>query len=80
MSKLHSTILSALGIVEEFANARTSGVVLVTVLVELLLTKIETRRLKFSGLLCRRIASGSIFMVLRGGALQATGRIAFAFF
>lgn len=80
LSNLNFTNLSAPWTAEAFANARWFGVILVSISFGLLLAQIETRSSKFSGLLYASIASGSIFIVLRGSLLQATGRIVFAVF
>ena len=80
LSNLNFTNLSAPWTAEAFANARWCGVIFVSILVGFLLAQIEIRSSEFRGLLFGGIASGSMFIVLRGSLLQATGRIIFAVF
>jgi len=78
LSGLHFVNLSAPWTLEAFVNARIVGVVLIAILVGFILAQIETRGFELVGILYGAIVAGSMFIVLRGSLLQATGRITFS--
>ena len=78
LSGLHFVNLSAPWTLEAFVNARLVGVVFIAILVGFILAQIETSGFELVGILYGAIAAGSMFIVLRGSLLQATGRVFFS--
>ena len=64
-----------------YVNARIFGVILVSILIGLFLTKLDLDSNKnIFTFLITSLTSGFLFIVLRGSLLQATGRAVFAIF
>lgn len=79
LSGLHFVNLSAPWVLEAFVNARWIGVILVAGLIGLYLGKTdESRSASLKIQTTHAIIAGSLFIVLRGSLLQATGRLALA--
>lgn len=72
--------LSAPWILESFVNARIIGVVVVSVLIAFLLSRLDlTSQVSLRNSILASIFSGLIFIILRGSLLQATGRAVFCY-
>lgn len=72
--------LSAPWILESYVNGRILGVILVSLLLGFYLSKLDLEsNLDIRYFLLASLASGFLFIVLRGSLLQATGRAAFSF-
>jgi uncharacterized protein YggT (Ycf19 family) len=79
MTGLQFQNLSAPWILEAFVNLRVFGVFFVSIFIIYILSKFDNSFNKnIFNYLIAAILSGSIFILLRGSLLQATGRIAFS--
>jgi hypothetical protein len=79
MNGLQFQNLSAPWILEAFVNLRVFGVFFVSIFIIYILSKFDNSFNKnIFNYLIAAILSGSIFILLRGSLLQATGRIAFS--
>ena len=75
---LHFQNLSSPWIAEAYVNARIPGVILVSAIIGIYLTRIDLKsKSNILHYLVSGIMAGVLFIVLRGSLLQATGRVAF---
>ena len=71
--------LSSPWLAEAYVNARLPGILIVSYFIGIHLTRLDLQSIQnFPQFLIAAMVSGSLFIVLRGSLLQATGRISFA--
>jgi hypothetical protein len=70
--------LSAPWILEAYANARVTGLIVISILLGIVLSRIEPDLFDFKRHLQGAVIAGSAFILLRGSLLQATGRVVFS--